>query len=359
MAKQVSKTAIGGFVISAIALLVAGVIVFGSGAMFRKTIKYVMFFEESVNGLAVGAPVVWRGVKIGSVSSIVLNVYTEKANINIPVVIDVDPKLMNVIGERGGDPRENIKVLIDRGLRARLSLQSFVTGQQMIEVEFLPETPVHLTGLEPQYPEVPTVPSSMGQLAKKFQDLPIEKIAAQLLSALENADKLLSDPAVKDTIHNLQLAADNLNRLILNADRLVSDAGDSIKTLTVDVDRAVNTLSDDSQTTLSEAQALAKEARTDIRDVSDDVRKLLKNADGQVQPLSGKILETLDSAKKALDMANVALGNVDNFVGDRSETRHKLNVSLDHISAAAQSVRSLADYLERHPEALLQGKGGK
>ena len=67
MAEQASKTVIGVFVVSSIAMLIAGVIIFGSGDMFKKTIKYVMFFEDSVKGLAVGAPVIWHGVEVGSV----------------------------------------------------------------------------------------------------------------------------------------------------------------------------------------------------------------------------------------------------------------------------------------------------
>ena len=87
MAKQVSKTVIGGFVISAIVLLVIGIVIFGGGKFFTKTFKYVMFFDSSVKGLNVGAPVVFRGVEIGSVHSVVIRADAEKLKVDIHEII--------------------------------------------------------------------------------------------------------------------------------------------------------------------------------------------------------------------------------------------------------------------------------
>ena len=100
MAKQASKTVIGVFVVGSIAMLIAAVIIFGSGDLFKERIKFVMFFEDSVKGLAVGAPVIWRGVQVGSVSSIVLQAHTKNLTIDVPVVIEFDPDRIEVEGKR-------------------------------------------------------------------------------------------------------------------------------------------------------------------------------------------------------------------------------------------------------------------
>ena len=92
MAKQVSKTVIGGFVISAIVLLVIGIVIFGGGKFFTKTFKYVLFFDRSIKGLNVGAPVVFRGVEIGSVNSVAIRADAETLKVDIPVVIEVEPE---------------------------------------------------------------------------------------------------------------------------------------------------------------------------------------------------------------------------------------------------------------------------
>ena len=118
MAKQVSKTAIGGFVISAIALLVIGIVVFGGGKFFTKTIKYVMFFDRTVKGLKVGAPVVFRGVEIGSVDSVVIRADTQKLEVDIPVVVEIEPDRFQTTGESKlpRNPYDRAKALIEGGL---------------------------------------------------------------------------------------------------------------------------------------------------------------------------------------------------------------------------------------------------
>ena len=340
MAKQASKTVIGVFVVSSIAMLIAGVIIFGSGEMFKKTNKYVMFFEDSVKGLSVGAPVIWHGVAVGSVSSIVLKANAKNLTIDVPVVIEVDPQRVEVEEGKSRDLREQIKLMIKKGLRARLALQSLLTGSSMVEVEFLPDTPVRLTGLDSRYPEIPTVKSPMDRLAQKLQDLPIEKIAGKLADILDNLDTVIADPEIKEMVHNLNVASKKLDHVLENADKLVLNADNQVKDLTDNLNNKVNNLSDGMQTTMG------------------DARKLLQDVDSEVKPLSRKIQTALVSARVALDKANNALSSVDGFVGERSNTRHKLNRALDEIGAAAKSLNSLMDYLERHPEALLQGKGG-
>jgi len=340
MAKQASKTVIGVFVVSSIAMLIAGVIIFGSGEMFKKTNKYVMFFEDSVKGLSVGAPVIWHGVAVGSVSSIVLKANAKNLTIDVPVVIEVDPQRVEVEEGKSKDLREQIELMIKKGLRARLALQSLLTGSSMVEVEFLPDTPVRLTGLDSRYPEIPTVKSPMDRLAQKLQDLPIEKIAGKLADILDNLDTVIADPEIKEMVHNLNVASKKLDHVLENADKLVLNADNQVKDLTDNLNNKVNNLSDGMQTTMG------------------DARKLLQDVDSEVKPLSRKIQTALVSARVALDKANNALSSVDGFVGERSNTRHKLNRALDEIGAAAKSLNSLMDYLERHPEALLQGKGG-
>ncbi|MCP4575900.1 MAG: MCE family protein [Deltaproteobacteria bacterium] len=347
MAKQASKTIIGVFVVSSIAMLIAGVIIFGSGEMFKKTMKYVMFFEDSVKGLSVGAPVIWHGVEIGSVSSIVLRANAKMLSINVPVVIEVDPSRLEVEGSLAKDPRERMKHMIAKGLRARLALQSLVTGSTMIEIEFLPGTPVRLTGLDKKLTEIPTVRSPMDKLAQKLQNLPVEKIAKKLVDILNNLDTLLKDPEIKELVHNLNVGSRKLDRVIENADTLVLDA-----------DEQVNRISGSMMATLVDAQKMLKDASKDLDGVSHDARALLQDLNGQVKPTVNKVHAVLVSAKKAMDGATHTLVTVDGLAGKRSDTRHKINRALDEISAAARSLKSLMDYLERHPNSLLMGKGG-
>ncbi len=337
MAKQVSKTVIGGFVISAIVLLVIGIVIFGGGKFFTRTIKFVMFFDASVKGLSVGAPVVFRGVEIGSVDSVVARADPEKLTFDIPVIIEIEPDRFQTTGEGqlSRDPAR-MKILIERGLRAQLTVESFVTGQLMIAVDFHPETPVKLKGSDLEHPEIPTIPSSFEQLAQTLKKVPLEEIFEKLLLVINNIEKVLGAPELMDTVRNLKEVTQNANQLILSADKMIKDAD----TLVQNVNQQVDPLSENIQATLG------------------DVRKLLQNADVQIQPVSAKLQDALVSARKALDGAETTLATIDTFAAERSGFRIKLEASLGEIAAASRSVRALTEYLERHPEALLQGKSG-
>src|SRR5512134_2415689 len=151
MSKQASKSLIGAFVLGAIFLVVAGVVIFGSGKLFTKANKSVMFFEGSVNGLQIGAPVVFRGARIGQVTDVVVKMNARELTAFIPVYTEIYPqKIMPIEGDQSYDERY-LQALITKGLRAQLQLQSFVTGQLMVNIDFYPNTPIRLVGLEKRY----------------------------------------------------------------------------------------------------------------------------------------------------------------------------------------------------------------
>ena len=101
MAKQANRMMIGGFVVLAVAILAASLVVFGSGKFFKKTNKYVLFFDESIKGLNVGAPVLFQGVPVGSVTNIVILADFKKLKADIPVFIEIEPDRFQVSARTG------------------------------------------------------------------------------------------------------------------------------------------------------------------------------------------------------------------------------------------------------------------
>ena len=189
MSKKANMTAIGVFVVGAIFLLIVGISVFGSGRLFQRSDKYVLFFDGSVKGLSAGAPVVFRGVKIGSVKSVNLLYDSATRDVYIPVVIEVELSRVKGIREKVGYP--NYGRLIEEGLRARLDIQSFVTGQLLVSLDFYPDTPAKLAGIMPQYPELPTIPMSKDIFAIA-QELPIKEIGNNIREATAGINKLVN-----------------------------------------------------------------------------------------------------------------------------------------------------------------------
>ena len=201
MSKKVNKTMIGVFVIGAMVLLMVAIVVFGSGELFKRTNKFVLYFDGSVKGLAIGAPVMFRGVSIGIVKDISL-IYDSKAGtIMLPVIVEIEQgriKGAPSFGDLGGD-----KQMIALGLRAKLEVQSFLTGQLMISFDFYPDQPAKLRGILKEYPELPTLPTSP-DIFETMNELPIKAIAKNLEATAQGINKLINSSGLQRSLFQMQ-----------------------------------------------------------------------------------------------------------------------------------------------------------
>ena len=174
MGSKANPTVIGAFVVGAVVLIIAVILLFSGGQFFVKKNLYVMYFDGSVTGLSVGAPVRFRGVQLGEVIEVVALHDPKDNNILIEVVVEITPGHITSVATRTGvaaamSPQAMINIMVKRGLRASLASQSMLTGLLYIALDFHPGTPVKLMGLNKQYVEVPTVPSSMEQMMANVQ----------------------------------------------------------------------------------------------------------------------------------------------------------------------------------------------
>jgi paraquat-inducible protein B len=349
MSKKASKTAIGGFVVGALALIVVGVLIFGSGKFLTKKVTYVMYFEGSVRGLNVGAPIVFRGVKIGSVTRIQLVANTDDLSFQIPVFVETERRHFTLTGDETLDltPEEQLALLVTRGMRAQLIKQSMVTGQLIVELDFHPDKPAKLMADNSEYMEIPTISSGMDDLMKQIEKAPIEDILNKVLSAVDGIEKAINSKEVKESLRSLEQTLKNLNKLVLNIDSriepLVSTVEETVKDygkLARNVDRQV------------------KPVLSGIVETERHANKLVKNVDDQVTRLGSSIEEAAKSANAALVEATKTLNTIEGLTSEDSQMMYQITTTLKELSAAARSIRVWADYLERHPEALVRGKGG-
>ena len=249
-----------------------------------------------------------------------------------------------VHGDRRGP--ETMPELIKRGLRAQLTSGSFVTGQLLIELEFHPEAPLKLVDLDKDYPEIPTIPSTFDLFFDKLKDLNIDKIVNALQSAIGALDKVLSSPEIPETLHSLKMTVEEARNLVKKLDSqvdpIVNGINETVREygkLARDVDGKVDPLASSVDATLK------------------DARKLLTNVDNRVEPLASSIDKSLKQAFDALAQAKKTLAGAQATIGKESPIIYQFDKTLQEISRMARSIRSLADYLERHPNALLYGKG--
>ena len=347
MAKQVSKTVVGSFVISSIALLILGVLIFSSGKFFTHTEKAVLFFKSSVKGLSIGAPVVFRGVEIGTVAKVSLRADYETMEAEIPVVIEMQPDRVELIRGDRVDVEQNLKKMIDHGLRAVLTMESVVTGQLMIELDFHPDVPAIFVGKDLEYPEIPTIFSKFQQIGKTVQDLNIAEIVEKISAILSGIEKIIGALDLKETIQSLNAGLKDIQSLTRNVDG-------QVKTITP---AFVNTLDEYKELARRLNTQIAPTA-TDARTAIKDIGKLARNLDEQVKPMAVDLKAVIKAAESALEQGEKTLIAVRGSVSEDSPTIVGLDNALKEFSAMSRSVRLLAEYLERHPEALLRGKGG-
>jgi len=310
MAKQANRMMIGGFVVLAVILMAASLVVFGSGKFFQKTVKCVMYFNEPVKGLSVGAPVLFQGVQIGTVTSITLQINPAKMQVQIPVFIEYEPEKFQVGGvdpKDFRDPQKNIARLIDKGLRAQLGMQSFITGQLVIQLDFYPGTPVTLQGIDKNSIEIPTIPSTSAKLADAMEKLDLNGLEKHLESTLAGIDKFVNNP-------NLTASIKGLHETLQDARKLLAR-----------IDRQVDPLSNDLKKTVKDFGKLAVDVNTHVGGVAAGFDKTMSAARGVLSENSPLIVD--------------------------------LQNTLQEIAAMSRSIRQLSDYLDQHPEALIRGKG--
>ncbi|OPY76108.1 MAG: Paraquat-inducible protein B [Syntrophorhabdus sp. PtaU1.Bin058] len=305
MAKKASKTLIGTFVVSGLTLAILAVWVFGSGKFFVDKMPYVMFFEGSVKGLNIGSPVVFRGVKIGSVTNIVLRYsYTNKSFL-IPVYVELDPGAVITDRPLTSSKQDQFTQLIEKGLRAQLQMQSFVTGQLMIYLDFFPDKRIRLIGLEDKYPEIPTIPSSIDEILKTAEAINWKDLFDKITNAINGIDKAVNSKEFTSSIKSLDEASRELKPVLLA-----------------------------------------------IKSVTSDIRTFIAKGD----KIPEKVEQTLVVMKKTLQEAQQTLISYREIVSENSVLTHEINTTLEEISNTVRSVRYLTDYIEQHPESFISGK---
>ena len=279
----------------------------------RLRVRYRLEFPGSVQGLQAGAPVQLRGLPIGQVVSVRLDYDVARAEVHVPVEIEIEPARIHQVNRPPDGPptdeaaaRRIVATLVEKGLRARLASGNLLTGQRLVSLDFEPDAPA----------PVPAVPGGVAAgVAAGGSELPT--LASSDIDSISR-----SAGAALDSIARLPLAG-----LIEDLRRTVQAVGGVAGSPDL-------------------ARALAGLARS-----LGSADALLRNANGQIPALVASLRGVATAAQGTLNAANGVLGGAPTGSPD-------LGSVLKQLNDAARSFRVLADYLERHPEALIRGKTG-
>ena len=266
-------------------------------------LPYLVYFDGSVGGLEPDSPVEWRGIKVGRVVDIRLEYDVAADHLRIPVVIELEPQRITLIGQKQGFGSGGyMPELVRRGLRAQLRTASLLTGQLMISLDFMPDAVPAELGTGDRYPVIPTVPGefaaavkSINGILEKVSTLPLDQVVQQANATLKSFESLASSPDITESLRSLSGA-------------------------------------------LASAQQLLGQASTDLGPVMQKLPPVLTTAQQAVQRLSG------------------TLGSINQGYGADSTFKRDLTRLMSQVDDTLRSVRVLTDYLEQHPESLIRGK---
>ena len=351
MSKSPNKTMIGLFVIGAISLILVAIAVLGSGRFFQQRFTYVLVFEGTVSGLNVGAPVNFRGVRVAEVSDVQIHFDIEEQDMIVLVFVQflkgtLGRNTYDKLVQRGATHVEVMDGLVERGLRARLEMQSLVTGQLGIELDFFPDRPAVYTNIHPEMPEIPTIPTTLQALAQTLQEIPLHEIVENINRSLESIADVVQAPELRQAIVNINAAVQDAQHLIRNVDAQVQPLSTELtatlrdsRTLINHADDQIVTLGTNLNVAVGDGRSLIHQAGVNIGDLSREFQEAMAPVSGAIETVQGLVAELRNSAR--MDSALM----------------FQVRETLREIEKMAITLRNLADQLDRHPESLLRGKG--
>lgn len=332
MSRKADPALIGAFVLGAIVLAVTTVLLVAGGEWFRERRQHMLYFEGAAHGLQVGAPVVFLGVKVGTVKHIQLGLDESNHKFVVPVTIEVEP---HVVRTRGGEQidlrdRDTVGRLVQRGLRGRLRMQSILTGQLYIDLDFHPDKPARYVATDPAISEIPTIRTAVQELTTKLEGFPMDKFLADVTAIGEALNKTLNTPEARNLPRRLDTTLKHIESL---AARLDAKSGPILEETRADL------------VEMRKALVAAQAAMARLETAADRIGGLAGADSEMVRNLTRASEELAGAARAVRSLAEA-----------ESPTVQNVNMALKEIARAAQALRQLAELLEQQPDAILRGK---
>lgn len=318
MTKRVSPAVIGAFVVSALAVLLAAVMVVGSGKLFTRPLLFVCMFSGDLNGLRVGARVTVRGVQVGTVTAIKLGLSPEEGRLKpdvkglwLPVIVQIDRAQILSRGGTGVQlEKAGFENMLQRGMRAQLNLESLLTGLLYIDLDLHPHTPINLV-LEPggRYREIPTIPTTLESVQKqaaeafaRFDQIDFKALTESITAAAGSIKTLTSSPDVTATLDSLRAATASLNLTLVS------------------------------------------------------LRTTINKVNGHVDPLVASLQRNSTDVEATLAQTRATLIGLQAVVDPDAPVAVHLNQALAQLTETLRSISAFTDYLQRNPSALVRGR---
>ncbi len=329
MKTKVSPAVVGMFVLGALALGVIALLSFGGLSLFSRPQRFMVYFDESVHGLDLGSPVKLSGVRVGRVVDLAIRYDDTTKRSVVAVICELN---RNVITDLKGvqlkvNGPDDVKMMVDHGLRAQLGVLGLATGLLFVELDFVDphEYPAPANVESAKYVVVPAIRGAFSEaqanlleISNKLKRVDFEGLARDFRTLLTSTNRKVNELDVKTLNEKIGHAADAVTNLAQ---------------------------SEDIKQTLANLNATLAAARA-----------AMEKLDGQVGPVSDDLKKTLADAQSALKTIESTAVSTNRFVRQQGQLGDELTLALRQVAEAASALENLASAIERNPSSLLVGK---
>jgi paraquat-inducible protein B len=264
MSTKANPAIIGGFVILAIIIAVAGIVGLGSGRFFKESTQYIVYFDGDLSGLDVGAPVTYRGVHLGQVNNVSLVYDHETEKISTPVIIEIlQDSFIEVHLDQADLEINQIERHCQMGMRARLESVSIVTGKLKVDLDHYPKTKAVYKAKDHPLQEIPAIPRALDTLSSRLSQLPFDEIILDLQKSINGIARVVNSDELSTGMSELNVAIHHISELVGS-----DEASGSVAAL---------------QDSLVEVRELMQEFRIGVRPIRRDVSLAIEEFSGMVR----------------------------------------------------------------------------
>lgn len=313
-----SSFAIGAFIVGALVVVFIALLFFSGGQLFSPKKRVVMYFNGSVQGLQVGAPVKLKGVVLGEITDIHINFENDGQPLLTAVTADL---VMARISRKGAEVgSEFLTEAIQEGLRAQLNFQSFLTGLLYVELDFFPDSPLNVYHFQDTLLELPTVATDFEEISKNLQEMNVKGLIGNLDNLILQINKIVASGSIQETLGSINNAAKSVDTTAQNLDKEIAQLSQSISKTSTELDQ------------------------------------LLASINNQSPGLAQQLSQNLTMLHKSLDQFTQTAQTLHYTFSEDAPLVNQLNTTLQDISNSARAFRNLSETLEQQPEAIWRGK---
>ncbi|MEN8199407.1 MAG: MlaD family protein [Thermodesulfobacteriota bacterium] len=338
--KKVQPALIGVFVTLSCLLFVIAVIIFGGSRFFDKENVVIAYFEGSLKGLSIGAPVTYRGVTVGKVKEIKIYVENDEHNqhqVIIPVLIALSAGSSISVdsgeGDYDGSPYVFLEAMCKQGLRAKLKLQSMVTGQRYIDLAVYENSPAIYRDKGDTYLEIPTLPSETQQVTRILENMDFDEMFNRVNNIFASLDQLSGNLAASVDVEMIKKLMTELSKSVT-----------SLNSILAKVDSGATPVFENMNSSLKDIDALTRHAD-----------ELVSSFDSNLPPLMEEMTATVANFNATIEKAQQLIDQAGRTIKPTSPIYHRISEAMLQLEKTAASVENLSELLYRNPNALILG----